>query len=193
MQTNNVTQSTASGRPGEKDALVDEVVEALGAVRARGMRGIQNLRRGSLSVGHLQVLVRLRMGGPLPVSRLAQFLGVSAAGATGMVGRMEERGLVERVRDERDRRVVLVRLAPHGRSVLDEISSRGRASLRRVLMRLDGDELTQLRNGLTAFHRAAREAAEDDAVAAADDEPTAEAAGGPHDRRDGDDPRPDRG
>lgn len=126
------------------------------------MRGLQNVHRGSLSVGHLQVLLRLQLGGPSPVSRLAEWLGVSAAGATGMVGRMEERGLVERARDGRDRRVVLVRLAPAGREVLDELGSRGRASLRRVLARMGGHELQQLRDGLVAFQRAARALAEEE-------------------------------
>lgn len=131
-------------------------------MRGRGMRGLQSVHRGSLSVGHIQVLLRLQLGGPLPVSRLAEWLGVSAAGATGMVGRMEERGLVERSRDERDRRVVLVRLTTTGRELLDEIGSRGRASLRRVLLRMAGFELEQLHHGLVAFRRAAQELAEEE-------------------------------
>lgn len=169
MRNTNATRTNglSPADEGNKDALVDEVVEAFGAMRGRGMRGIQDVRRGTLSVGHLQVLVRLQLGGPVPVRRVAEWLGVSAAGATGMVGRMEERGLVERVRDERDRRVVLVRVAAAGSDLLDEIGSRGRASLRRVLVRLDGSELRQLRNGLVAFQRAARELAEDERAEAA--------------------------
>lgn len=162
-----------------KEALVEEVVEAFRSMRGRGMRGLQGVHRGTLSVGHLQVLLRLQLGGPLPVSRVAEWLGVSAAGATGMVGRMEERGLVERVRDEHDRRVVLVRLAPGGRKVLDEIGSRGRASLERVLLRLERIDLEQLRNGLVAFERAARRLAEEEGTADGDarDAPGAHEAG----------------
>jgi len=170
VQTINTTRTTDAA---PEDDLVDEIVEAFGAMRARGMRGIQGLHRGSMSVGHLQVLIRLRVGGSLPVSRLAETLGISAAGATGMVGRMEERGLVERVRDVDDRRVVLVRLTAKGDSVLEEIGNRGRASLRRVLARLDGSELRQLRNGLVAFQRAARELAEGEAGADEADDATA--------------------
>lgn len=155
------TKETSAGDA--RQALVEEVVETFGSMRGRGMRGIQRVHRGTLSVGHLQVLVRLQLGGPVPVSRLAEWLGVSAAGATGMVGRMEERGLIERGRDERDRRVVLVHLTAKGRAILDEIGSRGRASLRKVLVRLGDDELMQLRNGLLAFQRAARTLAEEEA------------------------------
>ena len=46
------------------------------------------------------------------MSRLAELLDVSLSNATGIVDRMEERGLVERVRVPDDRRVVLVRIGP---------------------------------------------------------------------------------
>ena len=65
--------------------------------------------KGSLSLIHLHVLTVLEADGPLPMSQLADTLDVSVASATGIVSRMEERGLVERQHDETDRRVVLVR------------------------------------------------------------------------------------
>ncbi len=129
-------------------------------MRAQSMQGLHQVRRDAASVAHLQVLVRLRSDGPLRVSRLAHCLDVSPASATGMVDRMVERGLVERVRDEADRRVVLVRLAPPGRALLEKIGSRGRAGLARVLERLDEDELVALKTGLAAFVGAARAVAE---------------------------------
>ncbi|MEJ2291260.1 MAG: MarR family winged helix-turn-helix transcriptional regulator [Deinococcales bacterium] len=162
MLNTNATRS--DGARASKDSLVDEIIEAFGAMRARRVRAVHRDRRDALSSGHLQVLARLQMVGPMPVSRVAATLGVSAAAATGMVGRMEERGLVRRTRDERDRRVVLVGLTSKGRTVLADIGNRGRASLARVLSRLDADELTQLRDGLRAFQRAAQELADEEAA-----------------------------
>ncbi len=52
------------------------------------------------------------------MSRLAELLDVSLSNATGLVDRMEERGLVERVRVPDDRRVVLVRLTAAGQAAL---------------------------------------------------------------------------
>ena len=54
------------------------------------------------------------------MSRLAELLDVSFSNATGIIDRMEERGLVERVRVPDDRRVVLVRIGPRGIQALDE-------------------------------------------------------------------------
>lgn len=146
-----------------KDRLIEEIVDAFTAMRERGMRGLHRIRRDAASMGHLQVLVRLQADGPQPVGAVARSLGVSAASATGMLRRMAARGLVLRVRDEKDRRVVRVTLAPAGEAVLEKLS-RGRSGLQRSLSRLDEDELTQLRNGLNALNRATRELADDDEV-----------------------------
>ncbi len=143
-----------------KDRLIVEVVDAFTAIREQGMRGLHRIRRDVASMGHLQVLVRLQADGPQRVGALARSLGMSAASATGMLRRMAERGLVRRVRDQRDRRVVLVELAPEGKVMLEKLS-RSRAGLQRSLARLDEDELTQLRNGLNALNRATRELAEE--------------------------------
>ena len=63
---------------------------------------------GSLSIVQLHVLTVLETAGPLPMGKLADALDVSVASATGIVDRMEQRGLVERRHDEADRRIVLV-------------------------------------------------------------------------------------
>ncbi len=63
----------------------------------------------------LGVLHHLSASGPLTVGELATHLGLSKATATELVTRVEERGLVDRMRDERDRRRVYVWLTEHGR------------------------------------------------------------------------------
>jgi len=63
----------------------------------------------------------LQAEGDLSMSRLAEALDASLPSATGIVTRMEERGLVERVRDAADRRVVHVRSTARGRQITDEL------------------------------------------------------------------------
>jgi DNA-binding MarR family transcriptional regulator len=75
----------------------------------------------SVSTTHLHVLMMLHAEGDLSMSRLADALDVSLSSATGIVTRMEERGLVERVRDASDRRVVHVRSTERGSEVTDEL------------------------------------------------------------------------
>lgn len=125
--------------------------------------------RGSLSVIHLYVLTTLETEGPLPMSRLAEALDVSVASATGIVNRMEERGLVERRRVASDRRIVQVHVTAAGADVFQSLDDRGRKHFAAVLERLTDDELASLIVGLRAT-RAARAAMAAEAAARTEDE-----------------------
>ncbi len=109
---------------------------------------------GSFSLIHLNVLTMLDTDGPDSMSHLADALDVSVASMTGIVDRMERRGLVERRHEDRDRRVVLVYPTEAGRDVFREIDQRRREGLGRLLDRLSADEL----DGLLKGHRALRQA-----------------------------------
>ncbi len=94
------------------------------------------------------------------MSHLAEALDVSVASMTGIVDRMEKRGLVERRHEDKDRRVVLVYPTQAGRDVFREIDERRRVGLGKLLERLSADEL----EGLLTGHRALRHARTDAAA-----------------------------
>lgn len=119
------------------------------------MGAYRRLHRGGLSLVHLHVLALLDAGGPLSMGRLADALDVSVASATGIVGRMETKGLVRRRHDdEGDRRVVLVEATEAAHDVFREIDDRRREGLTQVLEHLGDDDLA----ALLAGHRALRAA-----------------------------------
>lgn len=62
----------------------------------------------------IHALLWLGADGALPMNVLAQRVGVSVKTATGLVDRLAESGHVERLRAERDRRVVKVGLTSSG-------------------------------------------------------------------------------
>ena len=110
--------------------------------------------RGSLSLVHLQVLTILEVEGPLAMGRLADSLDVSVASATGIVDRMEQRGLVERHAQAADRRVVEVHPTEAGAAVFRDLRSERRSRLEAVLEHLSDRELASLLVGMRALHRA---------------------------------------
>jgi DNA-binding MarR family transcriptional regulator len=109
-----------------------------------------------VSMTQVHVMWRLEESGELAMSRLADFLDVSLSNATGLVDRMEERGLIERLRDHEDRRVVLVRLTQVGTDLLDEIQIMKRDLVTAVLERLDDERLDRLHVALIDFRAAVR-------------------------------------
>jgi DNA-binding MarR family transcriptional regulator len=141
-------------------------------------RALRHWHRGSISLVHLDVLMVLEEAGQLSMGRLAELLDVSVASATGIVGRMEKRGLVERHHDDEDRRIVLVQRSPAGEQVFGDIDEHRRTGLTRLLATMSDDELRALRTGHRALH-AARQAY----VASEATRATAEAPGAPRETR----------
>ncbi|MBI3746767.1 MAG: MarR family transcriptional regulator [Chloroflexi bacterium] len=115
-----------AGRP-DRDtpaALTEEIVSTIvGIVSSIRCVGSGRLVKLGVSMTHLHVLWMLQHHGALPMSRMADLLDVSVSNATGIIDRMEERGLVERARVPGDRRVVLVQLADGGQRAIEEIEA----------------------------------------------------------------------
>lgn len=89
------------------------------------------------------VLVALDHG-PRRMSDLAGCAHTSQASLTGIVDRLEERGLVQRLRSEEDRRVVDVAITAEGRAELAEAHRAMLGRLEDVLTPLDAGEQREL-------------------------------------------------
>ncbi len=145
----------------ETDAreLAEEILRGIAGWRAAASsEGFAGLLGRSLSMTHVHVMFTLHRHGSMRMSELASTLDISVANATGIVTRMEERGLLERSRDANDRRVVNVTLTDDGRQLLEDMDRRRREFFISLLSRLTVDELTGLRNGMRAMFGAAGEA-----------------------------------
>jgi DNA-binding MarR family transcriptional regulator len=73
---------------------------------------------GRLTPVQLVVFWMLSARGPMRVTDLARHLDVGASAMTLLLNKLEARALVARHQDERDRRVVWVRVTPAGRGAL---------------------------------------------------------------------------
>ncbi|WP_214327005.1 MarR family winged helix-turn-helix transcriptional regulator [Nonomuraea sediminis] len=114
-----------------------EAAEAVGRLYPAVYRRFKATKRpvpggSGLTTRMYAVLSHLRAAGPLTLGELAEHLQLSKAATTELVNRVEERGLVARIRDERDRRRVFV-------WVTEEGSTAAAAASPRVL---EGDLLT---------------------------------------------------
>jgi 4'-phosphopantetheinyl transferase len=118
------------------------------------MRVMRKRPGGAISLVHLNVLAVLDLDGPQPMRGLAEALDVSQASATGIVDRMEERGLVARQRGTDDRRVIRVALTDGGSALLGSLNEEGREALGELLDELTDPELEGFLLGARAMRRA---------------------------------------
>jgi DNA-binding MarR family transcriptional regulator len=121
--------------------IVGGLHDVIGGFRCAGTGRLVKL---GISMTHMHVLWLLQHHGDLPMSRMADLMDVSLSNATGIIDRMEERQLVERVRVRDDRRIVLVRIAEGGLRALDEIEALRQDRLQAILSHLDNRQLARL-------------------------------------------------
>jgi DNA-binding MarR family transcriptional regulator len=138
--------------PGAPPALVEsparrESAERLGrafkgAMAAlRRMRGREHRHPGELSDAQYSLLFCLRDSCALPTSELATAADLSPAAATEMLDGLGAQGLVERVRSDRDRRVVLTSLTDRGHSLVEARRTRFEAYYHSAMASFSDDEL----------------------------------------------------
>ena len=142
-------------RAGVRAAVADDLIDELtGWGPEERLRTFTRWHQGSLSLVQLMVVTVLEHHGPVPMTRLAVALDVSDASATGIVDRMERRGLLERRRDGADRRRVIVALTDEGEAIFREHRIRRRERVARVVDELSDRDVAGLLSGLRALRAA---------------------------------------
>jgi DNA-binding MarR family transcriptional regulator len=90
------------------------------------------------------VLRTVTSSAPMPMSTLANFLSCDASNVTGLIDRMEARGLVERRSAEHDRRIKMLLLTKEGEELRDRLMAR-LAEPPTFITALSGEELRILK------------------------------------------------
>ncbi|MFH8253630.1 MarR family winged helix-turn-helix transcriptional regulator [Streptomyces roseolus] len=101
--------------------------------------------------GEFDVLTTLQRSGPpyaLTAGALLKASMVTSGAITNRIDRMEAKGLVERIRDEGDRRTVKIRLTDHGHDVTRAAFADHLANYSRLLADLDRDLVEKAGDGL---------------------------------------------
>jgi DNA-binding MarR family transcriptional regulator len=131
--------------PAERGALTDAIIAQFrSALRELRCLGGDRMRKAELSFTTVHILSMLDRHGEMPMSRLAEMLDVSLSNASGVIDRLEDRSLVERVRVPDDRRVVNVRISPDGRAALARAEVVKDDLVAKILGRLDDAGLDRL-------------------------------------------------
>ncbi|MGC5035291.1 MULTISPECIES: MarR family winged helix-turn-helix transcriptional regulator [unclassified Streptomyces] len=142
--TTPTSPSRTNRRP---DPLTVEVVELIGEVVARFHEDYESAAAEHALTGAQARLLSLLCLEPLPMRRLAQRLKCEPSNVTGIVDRLEARGLVERQPDPADRRVKVAAATEEGRRVARSLRESLRFA-REPLAGLSEEERLALRDAL---------------------------------------------
>jgi DNA-binding MarR family transcriptional regulator len=116
--------------------LADRLRVSIGRLARR----LRQQSLGGLTPSQTSVLSTLDRHGEMSMSRLADHERISKPSATGIVGRLVERGLVERSKDPSDRRSAIVAITVDGRRTLEDRRRERTAYLTRRIEALDVED-----------------------------------------------------
>ncbi len=121
----NQSEIQAPKHPFAAPAFCEDTQETLRAVRriarALALSGRDLARRHNLTTAQLLCLRLLKDHEALSAGSLAKALSLSPQTATGLVDRLEARGLVRRLRAPNDRRSVLIQLSESGLAMIEAV------------------------------------------------------------------------
>lgn len=103
------------------------------------------LRGHGLTVPQFMIL-RYATPEGVPLNTISARMLCDSSNLTGIVDRLAAEGLVERLIDQNDRRVRLIRLTSKGAEKLRSIAPRHRATISSRIRALPADQVEQLRN-----------------------------------------------
>ena len=106
----------------ENERVIKEIVGSIRKlVRAVYLDSQKMSRRFGLTGQQSQVLRFLFNTGPMSSADLSRLMYVTPSNITGIIDRLERKGLVERIRKEGDRRVALITLTDNGNNISEDI------------------------------------------------------------------------
>lgn len=113
-------------------------------------------RFGKINLTFPQTLVLslLSSDGSMPVSELARATGSANSTISGVLDRLEQMELIQRVRSEKDRRVVYVSLTPYYETMREELEDSVRENFPGLIDKLSPQEVEQIRTGLVVLEKA---------------------------------------
>jgi DNA-binding MarR family transcriptional regulator len=125
-------------------------------VRHRALWDVEPWLELDMSTPQLKALLLISEEEGIRMRELARRLGGSFSNATVLVDRLVDRGLVERLADPQDRRVVLVRVADEGQQLIEQLVTSWRTLSTPLLEALAPEDLTKVHEALRVLLEAAR-------------------------------------
>ena len=142
------------GKSGLSQELVSDIerlVREISNVVKR--KGREILNEFPITPPQFAALLWLNQEGDLTIGDLSQKMYLACSTMTDLVDRMEKNGLVERVRDERDRRVVRIHLLDKGKSIIRDVMVARQSYLSDVLVHFSEAEIKEMSKYLERLHR----------------------------------------
>ena len=104
-----------------------------------------------ISSPQLNCVLALYANGPIPASHIARHILVKSSTVTGIIDRLEQKGLVRRVRNSPDRRIITIELTQEGETLACNAPPAAQQKIIDGLHRMPRQAVEQIRDALTVL------------------------------------------
>ncbi len=127
------------------DLIIDDLLQIIPLIKKKYLK-IEHAETVSRGVSHrsMTIMSMLEHEELLPVSEIGRRLLISKPQMTHLIDKLTQEGIVERLPDSSDRRVINIRLTPRGKVKLAKDKDIIRVSIRKKLSCLADNELEEL-------------------------------------------------
>ncbi|MDA8113285.1 MAG: MarR family transcriptional regulator [Acidithiobacillus sp.] len=139
---------TATPEATAKEPFLAVLRELAQAYHAFSAYSAAHVRQLGLTPAQFDVIATLGNTQGMPLSQLAQQTLITKGTLTGIIDRLEEKGLVRREVPAGDRRSFLAVLTPAGEALFSQVFPSHIAYLRQAFANVDTDDLEQVRRTL---------------------------------------------
>ncbi|AEH46970.1 MarR family winged helix-turn-helix transcriptional regulator [Parageobacillus thermoglucosidasius] len=116
-------------------------------------RGREILTQYPITPPQFVALQWLLEEGDLTIGELSNKMYLACSTITDLVDRMEKNGLVARIKDQHDRRVVRIHLLEEGERIIEEVIKKRQYDLAQVLRSFSNEEIVFLEKCLRKLHQ----------------------------------------
>ena len=117
-------------------------------IQASGLYTKELNKKYQVSSAQLNCILTLYEHGPLPPSKIAKHMLVKSSSVTGVVDRLECKGLAERMRNSPDRRVITIQLTEAGKELAENAPPPIQQKIVDELKNISETELKQVAHSL---------------------------------------------
>lgn len=121
-----------------------------GMIKRNGRKILKNYPITSPQFIALQWIVE---GENLTIGKLSQKIGLAFSTTTDLVDRMETNGLVQRIRDLNDRRIVRIYALEKGEAIIEEVITKRQQYLANILEGLSEEEKKMINKSLNLLYK----------------------------------------
>lgn len=125
----------------ELEGKLDSVMRAMSDTHKKLSAIILQGIEPSLNQSHVFILIYIRCKGGCTVTEIANHLDITLSAVTSLVDKLCTTGLVVRIRSDKDRRVVFMKLTDRGEEVLDSIYKNKKKLFKIIVSNLTAEEI----------------------------------------------------